>query len=215
MREGNSIRLLIADSHPATRAGIQTIIDGAAEIVLIGEAEDGHTTQRLSCILQPSVLLMGLSMPGPMPEETIVSVQQQSPTTRTLVYTAYETDASIRSIIALGVAGYVLKEEQPDALIMAIRTVASGGAWFSRRVMERFMQLTQHKSAPHPADILTDREREIVTLLAEGLDNTQIARTLRLAPQTVANRISRVYSKLDMRSRAELIIWARERGKGQ
>ena len=203
------IRVLLADDHPLVRTGLRTTLSAEADLELVGEATDGNETQRLCQELQPDVLLLDLNMPGPTPVETVNSVRQHNPHLKVLVLTAYDDEIYIRSIVAAGAVGYVLKDEAPEVLVHAIRTVFRGGSWFSSHLMER---LVQKKGEPRPveAEDLSQRERQILTCIGQGWDNARIASELNLAEQTVRNYVSRIYFKLGVSNRAEAIVWARE-----
>jgi len=205
----NRIRVLLADDHPLVRSGIRATLSSEDHIEVIGEATNGAEVQSFCHELRPDLLLLDLSMPGPSPLETISCVRQLSPETRVLVLTAYDDDAYVRSIINVGVDGYLLKDEATEALIQAVTSVAQGGTWFSRTVMQKFVE------AKHNLEIDTDftpRELELLAGIAHGWDNRRIAQEFDLAEQTVRNYISRIYEKLGVRSRAEAVVWARKNG---
>jgi DNA-binding NarL/FixJ family response regulator len=205
------IRVLLADDHPLVRAGIRTTLAGEEDVALVGEATDGHEAQRLCQKLQPDVLLLDLNMPGPSPFETVACLRECCPETRVLILTAYDDDAYIHGLTAAGVAGYVLKDEAAEAVVCAIRTAAEGGTWLSRPVVEKLARPATEDDQVKAAD-LTDREREVVRLMAEGWDNVRIAGELSLAEQTVRNYVCRIYAKLGVTSRVQAVVWARERG---
>lgn len=203
------IRVLLADDHPLVRSGIRATLAGETAIEVVGEASNGLDVQRLCNDLQPDLLLLDLSMPGPSPLETISCVRRLSPDTRVLVLTAYDDDAYVRNIINIGIEGYLLKDEATEALVQAIVSVVQGGTWFSRVVMQKFVV------AKHDLEIdtgFTPRELELLAGIGRGWDNRRIASEFDLAEQTVRNYISRIYEKLGVRSRAEAVVWARQNG---
>jgi DNA-binding NarL/FixJ family response regulator len=204
-----SIRVLLADDHPLIRDGLRARLEAEADIVVVGEAVNGEEAQRQCRDLQPDVLVLDLNMPGPSPTETMAYVHERCPRVRVLVLTAFDDDAYVRGLIAAGVAGYVLKDEAPDALVDAVRSVAHGGAWFSRVVAAR---LAHPPAAPAYGPAFTDRERDLLRLLARGWDNARIAAELGLGEQTVRNYLSRLYGKLGVQTRAEAIVWMRDHG---
>lgn len=202
------IRVLLADDHPLVRVGIQTALAASNDVQLVGEAADGHTALRMLAEQPCDVLLLDLNMPGPKPLETVMFVRQRYPGTKILILSAHDDDAYIRSLVAAGVSGYVLKDEALEAVVRAIGTVHGGGTWFSWPVIEKLVK------PPAPARteeiVLTERDRQILVMIARGLDNRRIAAELHLAEQTVRNYISRLYDVLRVHSRAEAIVWTRE-----
>ncbi len=160
--------------------------------------------------LHPDVLVLDLNMPGPSSATTVAYVGEHCPETAVLVLTAFDDDAYVRAMLAAGVAGYVLKDEAPDALVDAVRSVAHGGTWFSRAVVAALA----HPSAEANLG-LSGRERELLGLLVQGWDNTRMAAELGLGEQTVRNYLSRLYSKLGVQTRAAAMVWAHDRGIGR
>ena len=201
-------RVLLADDHPLVRSGIRATLLREDYIDVIGEASRGDETQALALESRPDLLLLDLSMPGPPPLETIACVRQVSPDTRILVLSAYDDDAYVRSLIGVGVDGYLLKDEAAEVLIQAVTAVIQGGTWFSRMVMQKFVGAAR---SPGATDF-TPREVELLAGIAQGWDNRRLASEFGLAEQTVRNYISRIYEKLNVRSRAEAVVWARKHG---
>jgi DNA-binding NarL/FixJ family response regulator len=210
-----SIRILLADDHPLIREGIRTILATEPAFTLVGEGTDGVTTQRLCQELLPDILLLDLHMPGAPAMETLAFVRHCCPTVKVLVLSAYDDDAYVRGAMAAGVAGYVLKEDAVESVVQAIHIVMQGGTWLSRGVVAKLAQPTTLEAMQQEMPDLNEQEQHILKLLAQGQENSQIADELALAEQTVRNYISRLYTKLEVRTRGEAIIWAREHGFGQ
>ena len=209
MRE--AVRVVLADDHPLIRSGLCARLASEPDIVVVGEASNGEEAQAACRSLDVDVLVLDLNMPGPPAAATVAYVQEHFPAIRVLVLTAYDDDVYVRGLVAAGVSGYILKDEAPDALVHAVRTVAHGGASFSRSIVSILTQLTQPAKPQRPGGpVLSERDRELLRLLSRGWDNAKLANELQLGDQTVRNYLSRLYSKLGVRTRSEAIVWARD-----
>jgi DNA-binding NarL/FixJ family response regulator len=205
-----SIRVLIADDHPLIRSGLCLALQTEPDIVVAGEAADGHEAQRQCANLQPDILVLDLNMDGPPAIATMAAVRELSPRTRVLILSAYDDDVYVRGLVLAGALGYVLKDEAPEALVQAVRTVAQGGTWFSRPLVENLVLHAQHERSAVPP--LTERESQIIRLIAQGWDNARIAEELFLSEQTIRNYVSRLYGKIGVQTRAEAVVWGRDHG---
>ncbi|MCA9837157.1 MAG: response regulator transcription factor [Trueperaceae bacterium] len=207
-----NIRVLLADDHPIVRSGIKSALEVESDIDVVGEASDGNEAQSFTAELKPDILLLDLNMPGPSATDTITYIRQNFPQTKVIMLTAHDEDAYIRAVMRAGVSGYLLKDEAVDTVVKAVRAVRKGAAWYSQEIAERFVQW-QFGTEPEIDDAnLTPRERELLSLIAKGWDNGRIAEALNLAEQTVRNYASTLYEKLQVHSRAEAVVWAREHG---
>lgn len=211
----DSLRILIADDHPLFRKGMRTLLTATADTEVIGEATTGREVIELAAALQPDVILMDLQMPGVNGIEATRQILQDSPNIRILVVTLFEDDASVFTALRAGARGYILKDAKEDEILRAIRAVGSGEAIFSPAIATRLMEFF---ATPRPSaskeifPTLTDREREILQLIARGSTNHDIARQLVLSVKTVNNYVSNIFGKLQVTARAQAIIRARDAG---
>lgn len=212
------IRVLIADDHPLFRSGMRALLAADPDTEVAGEATTGEEAVALAEELQPDVVLMDLKMPGLSGIEATRHVLHRSPNARVLVVTMFEDDHSVFSAIRAGARGYVLKGASPDEMLRAIQVVVGGEAIFSPAVATRliaFFGSLRPEALPQAFPELTEREREILDLLAQGRSNPEIARQLSLSVKTVANHVSNILGKLQLADRAQAMLRAREAGMGQ
>ena len=211
-----TLTILIADDHPVFRKGLRALIASLAELELVGEAASGNEAIRLAEQLQPDVILMDLQMPDGGGLEAIRKIVQTSPHIRILVVTMFQDDDSVFAALRAGARGYVLKDMDDSDIRRAILAVGRGEAIFSPAIAERLMHFFAARPAL-PAEIfpeLTESERSVLKLVAQGLDNEAIARQLGFSLKTVRNYVSNIYSKLQVADRAQAIVKARQAGLG-
>ncbi|MEZ0395673.1 MAG: response regulator transcription factor [Anaerolineales bacterium] len=204
------ITVLLADDHPVTREGIRKILEQTPDICVVGEAKDGIETEKLVSELRPRVLILDLIMPGPRPSEIEKWVRENYPETITLILTAHDRDAYLAQMMDAGAAGYLSKNESGERLINAIRCVAKGASIFDEQQLAR---ARRWKNEIEPKlKSLTQREREILCLIAEGRGNKEIAHTFRIAPRTVEKHLASIYEKLAVKSKTEAALWWEKNG---
>lgn len=211
------IRVLLADDHPLVRAGIRATLCGEPDLVFVAEAADGLEARRLTEELEPDVLLLDLSMPGPSAIETVTYLREHCPRVKVLILTAYDDDAYIRGLVSAGVAGYVLKDEVPEAVVRALHSVMQGDTWFSRPLMQRLTQDALPGTAPSDdgeEPQLTGREVQILQLLVAGQTDREIGQALNLAERTVRYCLHNLYDKLRVSNRTEAAYRASLLGLG-
>lgn len=201
-----AIRVLLVDDHEVTRAGIRTILEAAPDIEVIGEAEDGETARCKVTDLHPDVLLLDLKMPGIPSYEVEKWVRQRYPEIVTLILTAHDRDFYLASMMEAGASGYLSKSERAEKLVAAIRRAVRGEVLFTHEQYERVQQW--NRQAGQKWDSLTDRERQTLELLVQGMDNAQIAKTLDVTERTAAYHVGNIIRKLGVTSRQEAISWA-------
>ena len=215
------LRVLIADDHPLFRSGLRALLGAVPDTAVVGEAKTGEEAIGLAAELQPDVIVMDLQMPGISGIGATRRILDTSPHVGVLVVTMFEDDYSVFAAMRAGAKGYVLKDADEEDMLHAIRAVGKGEAIFgpavARRVMDFFTGARSEVERAVPARAfpeLTDREREVLDLIAQGLSNPQIAARLYLSPKTVRNHISNIFAKLQVADRAQAIVRAREAGLG-
>lgn len=201
------VRILLADDHPLIRSGLHMTLEQEQDFIIVGEAVTGSEAFQLCQQLSPDILLLDLSMPGPSPSTTVHLILDNCSGVKIIMLTAYEDEVYVRNLVRLGVAGYILKDEAPETLIRAIRAALEGDTWYSRRVIDILAKPNTESPNANNNFTLTERENEVLHLLAKGYTNTQIAESLAIAEGTVKNHIVNIYQKLDLHSRAEAVAW--------
>src|ERR671911_195448 len=218
MTMNDTIRVLIADDHPLFREGMRGRLDRVADVAVVGEAASGDEAVELAHRLEPHVILMDIKMPGLNGIEATREIQQASPQIGILVLTMFEDDDSVLAAMRAGAKGYLLKDSGGEGVVHAIRAVASGEAVFGPGVAERIMGFFSAPRLDTPQRVfpeLTDREEEILSLVAQGKSNQEIARQLFVSLKTVRNHVSNILVKLQVADRAQAVIRARDAGIGQ
>lgn len=217
----NTISILIADDQAMVRAGFAAILDSQDGLSVIGQASNGEEAVELGRSLKPDVVLMDVRMPvmngiDATRELTTPSYgDRYSP--KVLVLTTFDVDEYVHSALRAGASGFLLKDAVPEDLVQAVRVVASGDALIAPRVMKRLIeQFTVRTPAPArratELNGLTEREREVLVLVARGLSNTEIAAELFIAEQTVKTHVSKIFTKLGLRDRVQAVVLAYETG---
>ncbi len=216
------IRVLIADDHLFYREGVRTLLQGVSDVEVVGEAATGDEAISQTALLQPDVILMDIKMPGLNGIEATRHIVHTTPHIGVLVVTMFEDDDSVFAAMRAGARGYLLKDADQDELVLAVRSVSRGQAIFSPAIAQRLIQYfavlpSQAPQAGPPVVFpeLTDREREVLELIARGNSNAAIAHRLVLSMKTVQNHVSNIFGKLQVADRAQAIVRAREAGLGQ
>ena len=195
-----------------------SLLSSVPEFEIVGEAATGEEVVARAADLQPDVVLMDLQMPEVNGIEATRRILRESPSIRVLVVTLFEDDDSVFMALRAGARGYVLKDADEEEMVLSIRAVGKGEAIFSpaiaTRVLAYFAASTQKGALAQAFPTLTDREREILRLIAQGHPNPSIARQLSLSTKTVGNYVSNIFTKLQVADRAQAIIRAREAGLG-
>jgi DNA-binding NarL/FixJ family response regulator len=210
------IRVLVADDHPAFRRGLELMLGDVDELEVLGSAETGARAVELSRSLAPDVVLMDLRMPDLDGIEATRRISRDEPAPAIVVLTMFEDDDSVFAAMRAGARGYLLKGADQEEIVRAIRAAAAGEAIFgpeiAARVIRHFAQGVGLSASAFPS--LTDREREVLQLIAAGKGNATIAHELMISLKTVRNHVSNIYTKLQVSDRSAAIVKARNAGLG-
>jgi DNA-binding NarL/FixJ family response regulator len=212
-----ALRVVVADDHPVYREGLRLVLSRADQVQVVGEARTGAEAVSVTAELTPDVVVMDLRMPEINGIEATRRIVAANPGVAVLMLTMFDEDESVFSAIRAGARGYVLKGADRYEILRAVHAVAGGemifGPGVADRVLGYFSALRgEHAVSPFPQ--LTEREREVLDLIAKGYSNQELARRLVLSPKTVRNHVSNIFSKLQVADRAQAIVRAREAGLG-
>ncbi|QIS08395.1 response regulator [Nocardia arthritidis] len=212
-----TIRVLVADDQALVRGGFVALLDAQDDIEVIGEADNGEQAVRLTRKLTPDVVLMDIRMPilDGLAATRMIAEDSRLSAVKVVVLTTFELDEYVFEAMRSGATGFLVKHTEPADLLRAVRVVAAGDALLSPGVTRRLIaEFSAHAKQPPPAAFseLTDREREVMTLVAEGLTNAEIGERLYMSPATARTHVSRILMKLNARDRTQLVVMAYESG---
>jgi two-component system, NarL family, response regulator NreC len=210
------IRVLIADDHTLFRQGVRRLLEDSHSVSVVGEAEDGLDATRQAASLQPDVILMDISMPKMNGIEATRQILSERPEARVLILTMHDNERYIGQILRAGAAGYLLKDTPSAEFLSAIQAVHRGDSYLSpavsRRILDGLMKEDGGQETRTRLESLTPREREVLTLLAEGKSNREVARLLTISPKTVDVHRTHIMKKLDIHSIVQLVKYAIQQG---
>lgn len=212
------LRVLIVEDHPLFRKGLRALLRSMDDVEIVGEATSGREAQELAARQGPDVVLMDLQMPDGDGLSATRAIVAERPQTHILVVTLFDDDESVFAALQAGARGYVLKDAGEEEMVQAIRAVARGEAIFSPAIASRLIDYFAGAKEALPAEAfpeLTEREREVLDLIARGETNADIAERLSISVKTVQNHVSNIYAKLQVADRAQAAIRAREAGLGR
>ncbi len=212
----DQIRLLLADDHAVVRSGLRLLLEAQPDMAIIGEAENGADAIRRTAELMPDVVLMDIEMPGMNGIEATRRIKAESPRTAVLALTMYEDDQYFFEMLRAGAAGYVPKRAAPDELASAIRAVSRGDVFLypslAGRLVQDYLLRRDVEAQEPPADDLTPREQEVLTLIAQGLSNGEIGEQLVISAKTVDRHRENIMRKLNLHNRVDLVKYALRKG---
>jgi DNA-binding NarL/FixJ family response regulator len=213
------IRVLIADDQALVRGGFRVLVASEADMEVVGEASDGAEAVAVARATSPDVVLMDVRMPGVdgLEATRVICGPDGVPDARVIILTTFDLDEYVFEALRAGASGFLLKDTEPRELLNAVRAVADGEALLApsvtRRLIAEFARRPDpHATAPEALEALTEREREVLGLVGQGLTNTEIATELVISPATAKTHVSRIMAKLDARDRAQLVVAAYESG---
>jgi DNA-binding NarL/FixJ family response regulator len=213
-----TIRVVIADDQPLIRTGLRTLLGAQDDIEVVGEASTGAGAVTESERLAPDVVVMDIRMPGTDGIQATAQVIRQPAAPRVLVLTTYDTDEYVYDALAAGASGFLLKDARPEELVDGVRVIAAGDALLApavtRRLIGLFVTGAHARVRRHDArlDALTEREREVLGLLAQGMSNAEISAALHVSGNTTKTHVARILAKLDLRDRVHAVIFAYQSG---
>lgn len=208
------VRLLLVDDHPLLRAGVKALLETQPDLAVIGEAHDGLTAVRLARELEPDVVVMDLSLPELGGAEATKQILADTPTLRVLVLSAHEELGFARTLMGAGASGYALKRSASEELVRAVRLVAEGGTYVDPTLSSALLAADRLRlgTSSAPPVSLSERESEVIRLIARGHTSKEMAEALGISPRTLETYKARAMSKLNLRTRAELIRYAMQSG---
>jgi DNA-binding NarL/FixJ family response regulator len=210
-----TIRVLVADDQAMVRSGFRMLLGNEPDIEVVAEASNGLEAVQKAARFGPTVILMDIRMPDVDGMQATRRIIARDPSARVLILTTFDLDEYVYEALRAGASGFVLKDDPPEQLIAAVRTVAAGEALLSpsvtRRVIKQFTRVAR-PSPPKELDELTDREREIFALIADGLSNAEIGERLYISDTTVKTHVTHIFQKLNLRDRVQAVVLAYRTG---
>ncbi|MEU6805422.1 response regulator transcription factor [Streptomyces neyagawaensis] len=212
------IRVLLADDHWLVRAGFRSVLEDEDDIDVVGEAPDGHTAVAACRELTPDVVLMDIRMPGMdgLEAARLITGDEALASVRVVILTTFDLDDYVYGALRAGATGFLVKDSEPEQLLHAVRVAAAGDALISPSVTRRLIaDFASRARGPRPdprLDVLTEREREVMRLVAAGLTNDEIAQRLVLSQSTAKTHVSRIMTKVGARDRSQVVVLAYESG---
>ncbi|MEN6478371.1 MAG: response regulator transcription factor [Anaerolineales bacterium] len=210
-----SIRILIADDHAVVREGTRQILDREPDMEVVAQASDGQEAVELVLQQHPRVAVLDISMPRMNGIEATRKIKELAPLTAVLVFTAYDYDEYVFAILEAGAAGYLLKNSRSSELVEAVRRVAAGESVLHPAIATKVLSRVSKHETPadtQPAEVLTERELDVLRLAAQGLSNREIADQLIVSPRTVQSHMANIFGKLNVGSRTEAVMVGLKRG---
>lgn len=215
MNNETTVRVLLVDDHAIVREGLRALLDDVQGMCIVGEATNGDEAVDMAARLQPQLVLMDLKMPGLAAPDAIRTIRARNPAVQVLMLTSYAEDQQVQKVISAGALGYVLKDVAKAELLKAMTTVARGEPWLHAEAQRLLVNRMRKPSELNPLELLTDRERSVLKLLAQGQSNRNIGKTLQLTEGTVKGYVSNILAKLKLEDRTQAALLAVKLGVDQ
>jgi len=215
MNSDTTIRILLVDDHAIVREGLRALLDDVDGMSIVGEASNGDEAVEMAARLVPHLVLMDLKMPGMPAPDAIRTIRARNPTVQILMLTSYAEDTQVQKVISAGALGYVLKDVAKAELLKAMNTVVRGEPWLHAEAQRLLVNRMRKPSELNPLDLLTDREKSVLKLLAQGQSNRSIGKNLQLTEGTVKGYVSNILAKLKLEDRTQAALLAVKLGMDQ
>jgi DNA-binding NarL/FixJ family response regulator len=210
----STIRIFIADDHELVRYALRNLLEAEDDFEVVGEAEEGEAAVEGVLDLSPDVLLLDLRMPGMDGIDVCRELTDKESDTRVLILTSFDDDEEVFGVLAVGACGYILKDTRPDSVVQAVRSVADGNSVFDSKIADRVIsgpQAEEEETSPD-RELLSDREMEVLRLMAKGMSNKEIGRALWIGETTVKTHVSHILRKLGQNDRTQAVLAAVKSG---
>jgi DNA-binding NarL/FixJ family response regulator len=208
MNAETTVRILLVDDHGIVREGLRALLEDVSGMRIVGEASNGDEAVEMAARLEPNLVLMDLKMPGLPAPDAIRTIRARNPKVHVLMLTSYAEDQQVQKVISAGALGYVLKDVAKAELLKAMTTVARGEPWLHAEAQRLLVNRMRKPSELNPLELLTDRERSVLKLLAQGQSNRTIGKTLQLTEGTVKGYVSNILAKLKLEDRTQAALLA-------
>ena len=215
MNNDMNVRILLVDDHAIVREGLRALLDDVPGMCIVGEATNGDEAVDMAARLEPNLVLMDLKMPGLAAPDAIRTIRARNPSVHVLMLTSYAEDQQVQKVISAGALGYVLKDVAKAELLKAMATVSRGEPWLHAEAQRLLVNRMRKPSELNPLELLTDRERSVLKLLAQGQSNRNIGKTLQLTEGTVKGYVSNILAKLKLEDRTQAALLAVKLGLDQ